>query len=198
MINLPTSPAPADYAVTLIDYGSTLTPPLGGAEQRINRLGSKFRVAFAMPPMRNKDEGRVFVSRLIRGKSEGARIPLPLSGIDVGSPGSPVIAGAAQIGRIINFSGFSSGYEIKEGQPFSIQDAAGTHFLHYASAPATADAGGAATITIDPAVRVVFNNNAPCHFETPMIEGLVEGDNLEWGMSVDHLLQLEFAIRERK
>jgi len=177
MRDMPENPAPAEYTPALIDKGSTLIPPLGGAEQRINRIGSKFRVTFTMPIMENKGQGKRFINRLIRGKSEGVRMLFPLGGVDVGNVGSPTIAGANQIGRLISMKGFNSGYVLEEGNPLSITDAEGRHYLHFVDQDVIADAQGNAQVIINPALRVIFPDNSQIHFDAPKIEGLVEGDS---------------------
>lgn len=201
MIDLPISPAPARYKVTAIDFGATLTPPLGGADQRINRPGSKFSVEFTMPPMFNKEEGRLFTTRLMRGQRQGARLPFPLGGIEPGVASTqvtPKLFGAAQTGTTINLYHFVGGYQVQEGQPFSIEDAAGNHYLHFAAETRTAQANGTMSLLIEPGIREIFPTATACHFEEPMIQGLCEGDAKEWDVSVEKILGIVFTIRERK
>lgn len=193
---LPTSPAPQVATPSVVDFGSTLTPALGGPEQRINRLGNRWRLAVTMPPMQNKDEGRVFISRLVRGRSEGVRMRFPLAGFNPGSPGSPNVQGSGQAGRILNLSGFQAGYTVKEGQFFSIETN-GTHYLHQADGEVTADGSGVAQLTINPLLRVSPGNGDVCHFAQPMIEGLVEGQEWQWDYALDYTVGIEFTIKER-
>ena len=111
MINLPPTPAPSDYSVSLVDYGSTLTPPLGGAEQRINRAGSKLELSVVMPPMRNKEEGRLFALALMRAKSEGLRMQFPLGGIvPENNAGDPVTRFNGETGTTLRLNGFTPGW----------------------------------------------------------------------------------------
>src|SRR3546814_1410678 len=70
VIVLPSDPAPNGATPMLRDFGGTLTPFLGGPEQRINRLGTRLGIRVSMPPMRNGDNGRIFVSRLLQARSE--------------------------------------------------------------------------------------------------------------------------------
>lgn len=198
MIQLPDNPAPAACNFTLIDFGSTLRPQLGGAEQRINRGGSKVFLSVTMPPMENREQGRKFVSRLIRAKSEGLRMDYPLGGIEVGNPGAPETANNNQIGSVLALTGFTPGYQLKEGQPFSIIDSNGYSYLHFIAEDATVDIGGSVSASIYPPLRELFNIGASCNFLQPVIEGVVDGDDTEWSLSVDHILEISFGVRERK
>lgn len=194
---LPTSPAPQVATPSYIDFGGTLTPALGGTEQRINRLGNRFRLAVTMPPMQNSEEGRVFVARLTRGISEGVRMRFPLAGFKPGNPGNPVINGSGQAGRIIQLRGFSSGYTVKEGQFFSIEKG-GTHFLYQADEEVSANAAGVMQLTINPLLRVSPSDGDTCHFAEPMIEGLIEGSGQQWDYALDYNVGIDFVIKERK
>lgn len=194
---LPTSPTFVEPVVGYVDFGNTLTPPLGGPDQRINRPGNRHRVSGALPPIKNKDEGRVWVARLKRGMSEGVRMKFPLGGFDPGSPGSPQVNGSGQSGRIIQLSGFQAGYVVKEGQYFSIFTG-GAHYVYSADEEVTAASNGTMQLTIDPLLRISPNNGDVCHFEEPMIEGLIEGSERQWQFAVDHTVGIEFGIKERR
>lgn len=194
---LPSTPAPQVATPSYVDFGSTLTPALGGAEQRINRLGNRFRLAVTMPPMENKDEGRVFIARLIRGRSEGVRMKFPLSGFNPGSPGSPVVNGGGQSGRLLQLRGFNSGYTVKEGQFFSIEKN-GSHYLYQADEEVSADNSGIMQLTINPLLRASPADGATCHFVEPMIEGLIEGSDWQWDYALDYSVGIEFVIKERR
>ena len=199
---LPTTPAPQVATPSYVDFGATLTPSLGGSEQRINRLGNRFRLSVTMPPMQNKEAGRVFIARLIRGHSEGLRMNFPLGGFNPGTEaeiGSPVVSGSSQSGRLLNLRGFTPGYTVKEGQFFSILT--GTpegHFLYQADEEVTANFTGAIQLTINPLLRVSPDDGDICFFHKPKIEGLVEGSDWQWDYALDYNVGIEFVIKERR
>lgn len=197
MRDLPLNPAPATVSVYAVDYGNTLSPSLGGPEQRINRPGNRWRAAFSMPPMMNKDAGRVFVARLVQGQSQGVRTRLPLGGFDPGEPGAPVVSNSGQVGSRLNLSGFASGYTIKEGQFFSIFTG-GAHYLYQAAEEVSATAAGVVSLGFAPMLRTSPQAGDVCHFKQPMIEGLIEGSEVKWDLGVDYYIGLEFTIKERK
>lgn len=194
-VSLPTDPAPNGAKPTYVDFGGFNEPALGGRVQRIDRPGNRFRFSFTMPPLPNKDLGRVFVARLIKGKSEGIRIPLPLLSFDPGTPGSIVVNGGGQAGTSLNVRGGTAGYAAKEGQFFSVVHA-GEHVLHLITADTTLNGSGVGMLPIEPPLRVEFSDGDICHFAQPMIEGRVLGKDWDWEMRLDHSLGLAFDVEE--
>lgn len=195
MITLPDIPSPNGVAPRLMDYGSVLRPALGGAALRIDRAGSRFGAEISFPPM-PANVARVFVSRLLDAKSEGLRIEYPLLGVSQGIPGLPVVDGAGQAGKTLAIRGLTPAYAFKEGFWLSIEDATGQHYLHNCRSNIVAGAGGLATISITPALRVPFANGATIHLAKPMIEGLVDGEAWSWQIPVERLIALSVPIEE--
>mgnify|MGYP003387283616 CR=1 FL=1 len=195
MIDLPEHPAPNGATPALVDFGGFNTPALGGEVQRIDRMGNRFRAQFSFPPMPSLDIGRVFVSRLIRGKTEGIRLPWPLLSFDPGAPGVIVVNGAGQSGRSLTVRSGNPHYVIREGQFFSVVKS-GRHYLHVADAQVILDASGAGTVPLSPMLRVPFPDGAVCHFAKPMIEGYVQGAEWAWQMALDHNFGISFAVEE--
>lgn len=196
MIEFPDNIAPNGATPTLVDYGGVLRSAIGGATQKIDRLGSRFRVELTYPPMSEVD-GRIFVSRLIRAKREGLRVEYPLLSVDQGLPGSPVINGAGQVGFALSVRGLTPNYVGKEGYWLSIQRA-GQHYLHNVAANFAASAGGIASITIFPALRIPFLDGDIVNLGKPMIEGIVDGDEIGWQISLAHLIEFSVTIEESR
>lgn len=196
MITLPNEPGPSSIAPALTDFGGFLTPGLGGRVQRVNRMGSRFALAVTMPPLRSTADGMKWVSRLVRGKSEGVRMEVPLGDFDPGLTGNPVVAGSGQSGSVLNVSGFAPGYYFQEGQWFTLASG-GEHFLHQVALTGTASGQGAAALPIYPMLRVEPQDGDVLLFDQPIIEGFVHGDELRWQMSVERLIGIEFEVHER-
>lgn len=197
MIDLPTWAVPNGASPFLIDFGGFLTPGLGAEEQRIDRMGNRFGLAVTFPPLTSQQRGRILVSRLVRGKTEGIRIEYPLLSFKPGAPGSVVVDGASQSGRTLAVRGANPAYAFREGQPISIERADGRHYLHFVDSETIADASGEAELPISPMLRYEFADGATVHVAKPMIEGFVHGDEWRWSLSVAHLVSVEFEIRER-
>ncbi len=194
MKDLPDYPSPNGADIGLLDFGSLLTPALGGPVQRVNRLGSRFRISVSMPPMTTKT-ARAWIARLVMAKTEGARMPLPLLDFNPGAPGTPLITGAGQAGTTLNIDGATPGYAFREGQMFSILTG-GKHHLYMLAAETIVGALGTAALPLTTALRRQHADNDPLHVTQPMIEGFVGGDEFMWNLSLERLISLQFEIAE--
>lgn len=196
MIDLPSTPSPSGATCSLLDYGGFLTPGLGGEVQRIDRMGNRARLAVTMPPMLSEPTGRIWVRRLIAGKTEGVRMEFPLLSFKPGSPGTVLVNGANQSGRTLIVDGATPNYAFREGQPFSIVHSS-RHYLHWVDAQVIANGSGQATLSISPMLRIEPANNAVCHFGKPMIEGFIMGEEWSWEMDLAHHIGIGFEVVER-
>jgi len=197
MIDLPTYPQPASATPSEIDFGVVLSPPTGGEDQRLNRLGNRHRFQVSMPPMPSAQLGRQWLIALKRGKKEGVRMRFPLLDFDPGIPGATLVNGGTATGSTLPVKGATPGYVFRAGQSFSVVTA-GRHYLYFNAVEVIADNSGNATLTIDPPLRIQPANNDVCHFGIPMIEGFIEGDEFAWQMSVERVLGFDYTIREAR
>ena len=196
MILLPDTPAPNSAVLSMLDFGGVMRPPTGAKILRLNRQGNRYKMTGTLPPLPADPNGRVFVSRLIAAKRQGIRMEIPLLGVNQGAPGSPLVNGAGQSGLTINLKGLTPAYVVREGYWMSIVDAAGQHYVHNVRADVVADSGGLAAVQIEPMLRVPFANNAVVHLAAPMIEGLVDGDEMAWQLSLGNFVELSFSVEE--
>lgn len=150
-----------------------------------------------MPPLQSPKVGRQWLSRLIQAKQEGGRMVWPLMGFDPGGPGSILVNGAGQDGSTLNVDGATGNYVFREGQFFSIVTS-GVHHIYMVAAETIANDAGQAALPISPVIRVQHADNDVCHFGKPMIEGLVQGDVMQWNWAIGNLAYLNFEIHERK
>lgn len=195
-IALPTFPSPNGMQVMLRDFGGTLTPFLGGPEQRIVRAGTRFGARVSVPPMRTDDLGRVYVARLLQGRMDSVSMRWPLLDFVVGNPGNPLIATAVASGNSISLKGLTAGYTVKEGQYFSIVSG-GRRYLHMATANSIASGTGTATVSIFPLLRKALLVNDVVEMEQPIIEGFISpGDELSWEIASNRFMNISFTIME--
>lgn len=195
-ILLPSKPAVQTADPYLMDFGSVIRPPMGGPDQRFNRLGNRFGIDVVLPSARSDREGRIYVSRLMQALTEGALFAF-VQDLDVGAPGASIaVNGAGQQGSTLNLKGFPSGYTVLEGQFFSIIYA-GRRFLHYATADTAAAANGTMALPIGPMLRISPNDAAVCEFAMPMIEGfLANAQQLKWQLQTAPYADIKFTIEE--
>jgi hypothetical protein len=196
MIELPDWAIPNGASPIYQDFGGFLIPGLGGTVQRLDAQGNRFGLAVTYPPFVAKDQGRIMVSRLIRGKTEGVRLEYPLLDFSPGVPGTVVVDGGGQSGRTLTVKGANPQYAFREGQPFSIEED-DRHYLHFVDEQVIADATGDAELSISPMLRIEPSNEAACHFSKPMIEGYIHGGEWRWQMMIERMISLEFEILER-
>ena len=194
-IALPTSPAPTEpFAPSYIDYGGILRPVLGGADQKLNRLGNRFSAGFVLPLV-GPTVAQLWISRLIQAQSLGAIMRWRQPGFDPGTPGAALIDGNGQAGTTLAIKGMTAGYVIAEGQFFSIVHG-GRRYLHVAGAAATVSGAGQVSLPIAPMLRIVPSTNDVCEFAQPKIEGFLEGNSREWTPSLAQLTGFSFKIGE--
>lgn len=187
MVELPDDPAPNGVEASLMDFGMVLRPATGAAVQRVNRAGSRFRVAVSFPPMQ-PDTARKFIARFQKAKREGLRIPYPLLDLSQGAPGAPVVDGANPMGTTLPVKGLTPGYAIKEGYWLTLIDADGNRYLHCTTEAVMADASGDAELTIEPPIRAPLADESEILLAKPTIEGVVT-DEVGWSLSVDRLIR---------
>jgi len=175
-VALPLGPLARQAEVRFIDFGSLTDPVLGGAVQRIDRLGSRFGLKLTYPRM-NHEDASVLISRILRGSSEGAEYPFPQGSFVPGN------AGVLKIRTFTPAQTFSlplknsiTGYSFKEGQFLHVKSS-GRNYIHNITAAAVV--GGAGTANIDlsvyPAIRTDFAVDDDVSI-TPILQGFPSGD----------------------
>lgn len=196
VIELPSWAVPNSAVPYLRDFGTVLIPFLGGPEQRINRLGTRFGLRVTLPPMPTRDLALVIQSRLLRAREDRLRMAWMQPDFDTGVPGAPLISAAVTAGTSIPLKGMAAGYTVKEGQMLSIVRGA-RRYMHMFAADGTVGAGGLLQASIWPMIRASLITNDVVEIARPMIEGLVSpGDEMSWQVSVDRLASFSFTIAE--
>ncbi|MGW8189528.1 hypothetical protein [Sphingomonas hankookensis] len=195
MLTFPDHIAPNGATPALVDRGGVLR---GASALRVNRLGSHYRIAMTLPPLDAAAGAAVVVSRLIRAKREGLRVPYPLLDVDQSACGVAVVVdGAGQVGGVLRVRGLPAGVTVREGYWLSIESSGGQHFLHNHGGDVIADGSGRAGLLVgDTMLRRSFADGARVHLVKPMIEGLIDGSEQAWSLSVDRNAGIEFTIEE--
>ena len=168
MITLPTVPAVRHQEVEPIDTGFTQRA-VSGAALRIDRPGSRLRLHFEFPPM-DPASARVFEVRLQQARSGGLRHPVSLIGGSQGLPGATVVNGTDSGGTVLKVTGGNPGYVVREGYWLNVIHA-GLRYLHRVTAAATLNGSGAATLAVEPPLRIFPSNGDSVELAAPVIEG---------------------------
>jgi hypothetical protein len=193
IVTIPTPTGFARATPELVSNDIIQVPPGGGVTQTLQRLGTRWALSVELPPARENGDFRAIMSALVQARRFGAAYPWPQPGITIGTPGSPVVNGAGQLGSSLVCSGFSASYSVVAGQFFSILTG-GRRYLHMITAAGTATGGGALTLQIFPMLRISPAASSPISM-TPLIEGNVEG-NFGWTHEPHDWVPLSFRITE--
>lgn len=196
LVDLPASPGPRAVAWQLLDFGGTLRGALGGASQRVNRLGSRWAVSVSLPAL-TPAQARSWSAALTSGLRNGVRWRVRQVGTPVGAPGSVLVAGAGQSGLALDVDGLTAGYFVKAGQWLSVTTSSSS-YLYQAAATVQADGSGVATLALEPALRVEPADNDPVALAAPVIEGLL-ADVPGWSLGPNRLASgFSFTIEEMR
>ena len=196
VITLPDWAVPNSAEPFLRDFGAVLTPFLGGPEQRINRLGSRFGLRVTLPPMPTRDKALIVQSRLLRAREDRLLMEWPQPDFETGNPGAPLVSANVASGTALPLKGMTAAHQLKEGQFMSIIHA-GRRYVHMISADATVTGGGTVSAAVWPMLRTALSNNDVVEIAAPKVEGLVSpGDELSWQISVDRLASFSFTLAE--
>lgn len=197
-ITLPSTPGAASAAMRFVSKHNTLKSLFGGTNQVIQRMGSKWAIDIRMPPM-TYDVARVWIARLTHGAVEPVLVPVPQY-MAVGEPGAPRVDGSGQAGTFLNLKGFAPGYEMQEGQFFTVVTPGGAdgpdRCLYQVLEPVTADAAGKMRLHFNPMLRRQAPDNAVVEVAVPVIEGFVQTAQ-EWSIDTARTVGLQFSVEER-
>lgn len=167
------------------------TPSYAGGRQRIARLGDRFKIDVTCRAL-SYTQAATVVSKLLQGSNSTVLVPVAQPGLNVGAPGSPVIASAATGGTTITVSGFTSGYAVKEGQYFSIVHG-GKRYLHLVTEAKTVS--GTTTLKIFPTLRTPVSANDVLEFAQPYLEGFLPVTQ-NWSVGLAQTVGLTFSVEE--
>jgi hypothetical protein len=196
-VTLPTSPAPRSMTPRLVSRRRDLEPTFSGPTTRVRRLGSRWSVDVEMPPM-TYESAMTWIAALTSAEADTVILRLPQPGFDTGSPGTPLVNGASQLGATINLDGFTVGYLVKAGQWLNLT-AAGRSYLYQAVADRyPSDTGVMPSLGINPMIRRSPADNSAVEFATPAIEGFLSGRETMWTVDVARTVGLAFTVTERE
>lgn len=161
----------------------------------VGRMGDRWQVSVTTPPARIEPDGRRWSARLFRARQEGGIVTLHQPDLNIGAPGSPVVASTTASGRSIPISGLTPYYAIREGQWLNYI-VSGQRYLDQVTEQVIADASGNATVTIQNLIRTPLTAGDEIDLATPCIEGWIKGD-FSIPRTVERLTSFSFVISEK-
>jgi hypothetical protein len=178
--------------IELLTNKNVLVSALGGNEQERQRKGSRYALAFTMPPMRYADS-MAWDDLTAEGATVLMQVHQP--GFDTGVSGAPLVNGGGQAGTSLMIDGLTPAYVLRKGQFLSVISS-GRRFLYRVAADVIANGSGQATVTLRTMLRYPPADNDVVEIAQPMIEGFVR-DMQSVEVGVDRMVQLAFTVRER-
>lgn len=167
---------------------------LGASMLQVDRPGARWAIVVNTPAMEMEPHGRRWQALLLKAKKRGALLRIEEPGLNIGSPGAPVIAADTATGRVLTVEGLTPGYVIRFGKWLSVVHE-GQRYLDQVAEEAIANADGEAEIELQNIIRVPFSAGDVVELARPMIEGLIP-DELALDRPLDHLPALSFRIEE--
>jgi hypothetical protein len=181
--------------MTVMDWGAMLQPALGGPVQRIERIGSRYSIAFNVPPMHVESEGREAIALLQMALQQGALVAVPQVEFTPGMPGPGVKAAAGSAGKSLRITGATPGYTVRQGQFLNVS-AGGRRYLYCAAAGVRLNAQGGGLIPLTMMLRTRLAGGEAVELALPVIEGWLDGE-LGWTLEMSRTVGLSFTCKER-
>lgn len=192
---LPPLPQGTQTTISVKSNSLDLSPTFGGPVQRASRLGDKWSITIDIRPMKYV-QALGLTTILSQAAAEKVLMSWPQGDLQIGTPGTPLVNGANQLGNSLIADGFTANYPIRQGQYFSII-VNGVRYLHRARTAVTANASGQVTIPIFPMLRKSPTDNAVLEFADPKIEGWVQDAGKQaWTISLVQAVGTTFTIVE--
>lgn len=182
-LSLPTLPTIWQARPRLVQFNARLTPTLGGAEQRVQRMGTRFAVDLAFAAL-TPTCARALLGVILKAQSLGSTVitpfpqPAPTTAL-----GTPLVNGASQAGSSLIIDGLTAGVTVKAGLFFSMTISS-RNYLHAVTDDVTANGSGQATLSIAPMLRATPADNAALSFTAPKIEGFLPDTAAEWTLEM--------------
>ncbi|WP_342658645.1 hypothetical protein NPJ82_05840 [Sphingomonas sp. NY01] len=185
-----------DVQPAVLDFGGTLKPALGGAWQRIMRIGTRWAFTMQTPKLDAEPDLRVWSSRLAQAKLETGLVWIPEPDLVFGPEGAPRVAQAVNGGTSLPLSGLTPGLVIPEGKWLSIIHD-GRRYVYRVARDMAATAGGAVTLPIYPLLRTRLAPGDVVELARPKVQGEIDGD-FSWSVPVGRSAPLSFTIAEEE
>ncbi len=184
-LDLPQLPRATTVSPRLLRFGGVLRPVLGGPDQPLSRLGSRFAVDVEMPPMAAACAAALIATRLqADALGEPLRLIVPQNG-NGAAAGAPVATAGAVNSASVTKAG---GGAIARGMFFSFT-VGGRTYLHMVTSVAGNVLGVAPLLRASPVGQAL-------NFAAPSIEGFVDG--VAWSMSRMRFIGQSFTVSEAR
>lgn len=194
-VALPTLPTIWEAKPRLVQFNTMLTPTLGGPEQRVQRMGTRFAVDITLPAL-NPTSARSVLAAVLKAQSLGSTVTVAWPQLSFATAiGTPLVNGASQTGSSLVIDGLTPSVTIPAGVFFSVT-VSGRSYLYAVTDAVTANGSGQATLSIAPMLRASPADNAALSFATPTIEGFLPDSAASWSLEMLTSSSFTLSIQE--
>lgn len=181
---------PSEITWSLQSNTQAFESPFNKTTQVLEMAGARWAASLRFSPMKEAD-ARAFLAFLVSLRGESGRFYLhdhSLLAPQGIATGTPVVAGAAQSGSLLNTSGWTTSTAIlKAGDWVGVGDE-----LKMVIEDVSSDAGGLASIKIEPPIRISPANLSAIVIDKPTAIMRLATDAPSW--SVNHLSRYTTSI----
>lgn len=178
----------------LIDHTSKIGSATGvGPETEIERAGSKWGFNVTVSP-KTADEALPW--KVLHRRGEPFLLDIIQPGLDIGTPGTPLVSVGGQVGSELPIKGLSSAYTLRLGQFVSVITG-GQRYVYMVTAETTADGAGNASVPVTPLLRAAPQLNDVVEIAQPKAEGWVNVPDAGFNLDIASIMRgLRFVLRE--
>jgi hypothetical protein len=201
ILTLPAAPGFKTQRFGLRSNTQTFESPLNRSAQTLELAGARWQTEVVLPPLvANSDDAAAWLAFLVKLRGQAGRFYLG----DASRPsprgvgtGTPLVAGAGATGTTLPSDGWTpSQTGILKAGDYIAFDGGATRELHLVVADANSDGGGAATLTIEPPIRIAPADNASIYVAPAQGVFRMAEDLSEWDASEALHYGLGFAAVE--
>ena len=182
----------AEVQPALLEFGGIQRPTMGGPSQQLNRLGTRFAFALALPPMASLNG---WTGKIVAAKQEGALIRVPEPGRAPITEGAPSVYAGVSGGTVVPMTGATQGLLVPAGKWISIIHG-GRRYVHLVTANAIME-GGAVNLVVTPMLRTSLAAGDLIEIAAPKAQGLLV-DKLSWAVPKSRLISFTLSLEEQK
>lgn len=177
-----------------IESKATLVPAMRGPVQELVRGGSRWGFQVQVAALK----GAAALPWHVLHRPGPFLLDIPQPGVDVGSPGSPVVDGAGQTGTTLAIRGGSASYAFTPFQFISIISG-GQRYTYQVVEAVTLSALGAGSLSLEPELRGSLADGDVVEVLAPKIEGFVKLPRAAFRLDAAGIMSnLTFTIEERQ
>lgn len=182
----------AEMQPSLLEFGGIQRPTMGGASQQLNRLGTRFAFALALPPL---PSSTAWTATIALAKQQGALIRLPEPAYN-GQPTAPASVAAAVAGGVsVQVAGLAPGFQMPSKWVSFVHG--GRRYAHLVVSATPAASDGTSAFTVTPMLRTNLAAGDLVELFGVKAQGLLV-DKLSWALPKSRLISFTLSLEEQK